>query len=301
MGYQVKPINIYEYISSNKILYWINYRYQPAFLNFKINNILEKEISKKFYLVWVEKGIFINLKNIKNSTNSIFIHFNPDNPFGLRKDGCWKLLLKNISYYNYHLTPRFTDSIYYRKHSKKITFPFCYDSKIHFHEDLEKDLTVTFIGSNHDNRYKFIYELEKILKFKINIYSDNWIGKYNKGVYGDQYRKIINRSKIMINFLTDSNLDEYSRRSLEIAACKTFFISQKGKVLKKIFRENLETFYFNSVSECAILINKFLNEPEKRNKIAEKANERIKELKLDNKYQLRNVISKITTSKDFDI
>ncbi len=295
LGYNVKPLNIINFTPKIKFLYWINYRYQPSIFNIKLLQILKKEILNDYSLIWIEKGIFIDIRKIKNKKRIPIIHFNPDNPFGKRHDGCWKLFIKNISLYDCHLTPRLSDNKFYKKITtkKKYTFPFCYDEKIHYYENLNKNLDVTFVGSNHDNRYEFVKKVEKILGFKINIYSDNWKGNYNKGVYGDEYRKIINKSKVMINFITNSNVDEYSRRSIEMAACKCFFISQKGKVQEKIFRESRETFYFNNELECAYLIKEYLISDKKRDIISENAYQRVNKLRLNNKYQMKKIIEKV--------
>ena len=90
LGYKLQPINIFENISSNKFIYWINFRYQPYLLNKKLIDKINFYMSDKFDLVWIEKGIFVDLRKIKNKKNIPIIHFNPDNPFGPRKDGCWK-------------------------------------------------------------------------------------------------------------------------------------------------------------------------------------------------------------------
>ena len=295
IGYKVEGINIFEYISKNKFLYWINYRFQIYILNYFLLRTINLRIKKKFDLIWVEKGIFIDLSKIKNHLKIPIIHFNPDNPFGKRNDGCWKLFLKNISKYDYHLTPRFSDTKYYNRLSanKKMHFPFCYDANVHYPENIKKDLDVTFIGSNHDKRINFINKLEKIIKMKINIYSDNWPKEHMQGVYGENYRRTINRSKIMINFITDSNFDEYSRRSIEIAACKTFFLSQKGKIQQKIFRENIETYYFENAEQCAKLILKFLSNEKEKLIISNNAFNRVKKLNLENKFQIKKIIQRV--------
>ena len=296
LGYKLQPINIFENISSNKFLYWINFRYQPYLLNKKLIDKINFYISDKFDLVWIEKGIFVDLRKVKNKKKIPIIHFNPDNPFGPRKDGCWKLFLKNLHNYSYHLTPRISDSRIYRHKYKtnKITFPFCYDNDVHYFEDINKDLDVTFIGSNHDNRYDFVKKLEEKLGWKINVFSDNWIGHHNRGVYKNEYRKIINRSKIMINFITNSNLDSYSRRSIEIAACKTFFISQKGSVQEKIFRNKEETYYFKDINHCSEIIKELLQNNNEIKRVAENAYNRVKKLKLDNESQMYRILKKLT-------
>ena len=42
IGYKVEGINIFEYISKNKFLYWINYRFQIYILNYFLENYKPK-------------------------------------------------------------------------------------------------------------------------------------------------------------------------------------------------------------------------------------------------------------------
>ena len=130
--------------------------------------------------------------------------------------------------------------------------PFSFDQNIHFKEsNLKKDLDVTFIGTPHDQRIEFLYELSKNISVNINIFSTEWrkfeakLSKnsnvnINNSIYGIDYREAINRSRIMLGFMTQSNIDEYSRRSFEISACGSFLLSQRSNFQKRFFRENKE-------------------------------------------------------------
>lgn len=296
---KVKTINIFEYVSKNKFIYWINYRFQPFLLIKKLNEKIIKEINKdNYHITWIEKGIFIHPKTLKKiKSKTILIHFNPDNCFGPREDGCWKTFIKCINLYDYNLLPRRINLREYRRigSKKNYLFPFTYDKKQQFFEKLNKKYEITFIGSNHDNRAEFIIEVEKYLDKKINIFSDNWPKNmsHNKGIYGDKYRRVINESKVLINFITKDNIDEYSRRSFEIAACKACFVSEEGSVQEKYFRNNIETLYFENPKKCAEKINLLLNNENLISEISEKAFKRVIELKMENSYQIQRILKKI--------
>ena len=144
----------------------------------------------------------------------------------------------------------------------------------------------------------------KKLDVTIHVYSAEW-KKFaeklasrtnvviNNAIYQSDYREIINKSKIMLGFITKSNVDEISYRSFEITACGSFLLSERTRFQKKFFREDKEAVYFSDVDECAAKIDYFLAHPKEREIIEEAGYKRVQKLELYNDYLINRVLDTI--------
>ena len=304
-------IDIEQFINpSNKVRYWLTFHYQCSIFLDKLNQAILSQLKEvKYDLVWFEKPIFIYRETLEciRSNNIVSVSYNPDNAFGPREDGCWRLYIENIDLFSHHLIPRRSNyhDIRSRSTAKIFFMPFSFDQNIHFKEsNIKKDLDVTFIGTPHDQRIEFLCELSNNISMNINIFSTEWrkfksqLSKnanvnISNSIYGNDYRQVINRSKIMLGFMTQSNIDEYSRRSFEISACGSFLLSQRSTFQKRFFRENKEAVYFDDVTECIDKINYFMDHPKERKIIELAGNRRVKELNFNNEYLLKRILNKI--------
>ena len=303
-----------EYINpKNTIRYRLAYRFQLNPLLKDLNKAIIQMVNSKSYdLVWFEKPIFIfgSTLDYINKKNISTVSLNPDNPFGLRDDGCWNLYLKNINLYNHHIIVRRSNFRDLKKRGvKSIHFmPFCYEKSKHFKEkgvdENQKEFDVTFIGNPYDNRIDFIDQLSKKLDVNIHVYSPEW-KKFakklasrtnvviNNAIYHSDYRETINKSKIMLGFITKSNIDDISIRSSEITACGSFLLSERTRFQKKLFREDKEAGYFDDVDECAEKINYYLANSLERIKLESAGHKRVKGLNLNNDYVVKRALSKL--------
>ena len=131
-----------------------------------------------------------------------------------------------------------------------------------------------------------IRELIKLFKARKNIIINNEI-------YQSGYREIINKSKIMLGFITKSNVDEMSYRSFEITACGSFLLSERTRFQKRFFREDKEAGYFDGIDECAEKIKYYLANPLERIKLELAGYRRAQELDLTNDYVVKRALSKL--------
>jgi len=308
-------IDTNRYINPQKPLsYRLAYRFQLAPLLRNLNNaIVEKINSNSYDLVWFEKPIFILKKTLRyiSAKKGIYtVSLNPDNPFGPRNDGCWGLYLENIHLYSHHIVMRRSNYKDLKKIGiKKVHFiPLCYEKNLHFKEknfnEDQKELDVTFIGTPYDNRINFIGLLSKKIEANINVYSTEW-KKFKKklgnkkniiisdAIYQSDYRNTINKSRIMLGFITRSNADEISFRSFEITACGSFLLSERTIFQQKFFKENKEAAYFDGVEECANKINYYLDNPLERIAIESAGHKRVQDLNLTNDSTMKRALSKI--------
>ena len=304
-------IDVNEYINpSDRLQYSLAYRFQLSILLKKFNNTIIKKINECDYdLIWFEKPIFIFEETLQviHQMGIKTVSYNPDNPFGTRHDGCWGLYLKNIKYFSHHIISRRSNYKDLKGLNAKdiIYIPLCSEKRIHFKdENIKKELEVTFIGTPYDSRLEFIDLLSRHVKTSIHVFSAEW-KKFNKkigsrsnviindAVYKSKYRSIINKSKIMLGFITRSNKDDLSFRNFEITACGSFLLSQRSSMQERIFRENTEAIYFNDVEDCASKIHHFLIHSDERETIANQGYKRSLELGLDNDFVIKRAFLKL--------
>lgn len=138
----------------------------------------------------------------------------------------------------------------------------CPDDKMNFMlENFSYKDDITFIGSSdsskiHNNRKTYINFLNK---------NFNNFKHYN-GVYGLEHNKIVNESKINLNFSpTDST--GVSVRIYKILASGGFLMSTPWKDLEKTFKVDRDIVIFNNETELQEKINFYLNNEDKRNDI----------------------------------
>ncbi len=138
----------------------------------------------------------------------------------------------------------------------------CPDDKMNFMlENFSYKDDITFIGSSdsskiHNNRKTYI----NFLKKNFNNF------KHHNGVYGLEHNKIVNESKINLNFSpTDST--GVSVRIYKILASGGFLMSTPWKDLEKTFKVDRDIVIFNNETELQEKINFYLNNEDKRNDI----------------------------------
>ena len=304
-------IDVNEYINpSDRLKFTLAYRLQLSIFLKKFNNAIINKINENTYdLIWFEKPIFIFEETLRiiNKMGIKSVSYNPDNPFGARDDGCWGLYLKNIKHYTHHIISRRSNYKNLKNMDAKdvIYIPLCSEKRLHFKEEnINKELDITFIGTPYDNRFEFIDQLSRDLKTTIHIFSAEWrnlkkkLGSrsnviINNAVYNSKYRSVINKSKIMLGFITQSNQDDLSFRNFEITACGSFLLSQRSSLQERIFRENVEAIYFDDIHDCISKVDYFLANSEERENIASAGHKRSLQLGLNNDFVVKRAFLKL--------
>jgi len=156
--------------------------------------------------------------------------------------------------------------------------PDMIDSKI-FHplNGVEKDLDVLFVGTPHSEPR---VELLKYLVnngVKVEIYGDGeWpeeLKPFAKpGVFGAEYNKLLNRSKIILNtnIINDVSL-YFSNRYFIGMATKTVGLNQYIPQLEDYFVDGKHMVFFNSHEQCLAEIEELLEDESKREYIEKEA------------------------------
>ncbi len=278
-----------------KLLRRISHRLAWRYLSLNIGNLfLEKVKSEKPDIVFIIKGWFYHPKVIKKIKeilpNSKLICFNPDNPFNTWHHGVsndW--IRKSIKYYDiYFIWGKFLIDLLYKSGVKKVEYlPFWYDSEFHYPIEVKDEKEreyygsdVAFIGTYDEERE---WWLNHIKDYNLKIWGNDW-WKANKElqkkwmgkpVYGEEFSKICNASKIILNVIRKQNIPSHNMRTFEAPACKAFVLSTRTDEVLEFFREDEEIACFSSPEELRRKIDFYLENHDLREKIINKGYEKV--------------------------
>lgn len=288
LGFETSAFDTNPYMQTGK---WLSDRVRlrtlvgPSIV--KLNDdLLRMSESFRPDLIWFDKALSVRLETLKKlrSRGAFTVHYNPDNPFGNSPGPGWRLFLSAIPEYDLHVVPRQVNLSQYRAAGAKDVrvMYFAYEPTIHFPpsdewSESDRIYDVTFIGSPHDERAKFLSRLHDDFGIKVKIWgSHKWprlLSKQAKdslwmggSVFNASYRGTIWRSKISLGFLTHSNCDELAHRAFEICACGGFLLAEESAGHRKAFDNNKEAVYFDSVESCAMQIKRYL--PDEKARVA---------------------------------
>lgn len=299
-GCEVLMINPYDYYTAglfnralNKMLtFLINLKERwgvRIYLNTESLNemIFEKikEFSPRFIVF--NKPVFIKpftVKNIQNEGIKVFAYY-PDDPFNPRTTS--RDLQKATPLYDCHFTTKsYTVSELLEAGAKKVVFiPHASDTTLYYPEEtLEEErkkigADVVFIGSYYEKYRAEI--LEKLCQrgYDLKVYGNRW-GKCRgfkclkekalmyKPVEADEYRRVMNSSKIALGLLAKVIPEQHTHRTFEIPACGTFMLHERTKEAMDLFKKGEEAEFFGSFEELVEKIDYYLKHDEERKRIA---------------------------------
>jgi spore maturation protein CgeB len=118
---------------------------------------------------------------------------------------------------------------------------------------------------------------------RVNVWGNGWgemVNRHpnlvikNEFLFGDDYSKAICATKINLNFLRKINRDEVTSRSVEIPACGGFMLGERTTRHLEFFDEGKEAEFFGSNAEMLEKVRYYLENNEKREKLARAGRER---------------------------
>ena len=125
-----------------------------------------------------------------------------------------------------------------------------------------------------------------------------FVNKYKGSVWGEEYVKVINMSKIVLNlFLNDYDQVKsgVNLRMVEIPACKAFQLSQHIPGIEKFLEVGKEIEIFQDNKQLTEKIDFFLAHDKERKTIAKNSYKKIKELTFANQIKcILKTIEKIS-------
>ncbi|MFA6534919.1 MAG: glycosyltransferase [Candidatus Babeliales bacterium] len=245
------------------------------------------------------------LNNIKtNNKNIKIINFYPDNPFTFWNGNSNANILLSLPVYDlfliwsHQLIP-----ILYSSGAKNVRyFPFGFDESI-FSQEIqlsENDHTkyqsdICFVGSWDAEREAWLTKLmHKIPALNLAIWGNRWnenlpqnsiLKTYLKGcaIYGIDMMKAFRLSKIVLNFIRKQNLDAHNMRTIEVAACKSFLLTERTKdQAELLFKEGVSIECFKDIDDLTSKINFYLSNHNARATITQNGYEEAQKYSIEN-------------------
>lgn len=272
--------------------------------------IKEAVRGQKFDIVWIEKGNTIRpstLRSVKKvNPGARLVSCSEDDMYAKHNRSFY--YLRGLKLYDMVFTTKVYNLTELASLGAKATTLFldAYDEKAHRPIELTSEeharfvCDVGFIGSfENDRAERMLYLAEHGVPVVVwgNGWS-TWAGRHpnliirNKPLYGDDYAKAINATKINLCFLRKINRDEVTSRSVEIPACGGFMLAERTKRHLEFFEEGKEAIFFDSNEELLELAKKYLMDDNTRKKIAEAGRERCLTSGYSMRAQLQKMIKK---------
>lgn len=309
-----EPINFWYRVAHRLFLYGLPIRLpNRSNANNKILSLIRKN---KYDIIWIDKGITINpktLKEIKKIQPSIkIVSYSPDNMV-LRHNQS-KNYLDSISLYDVHFTTKsYILEEMKRLGAKNVYFVNnSYESKFNYpHNVTDEDVLrlgadVGFVGTWEKERMESILYLTRN-GIKVRVFGDKkWSMCKNDnpnliiedhGLFNEDYAKSFRCFKISLCFLRKINYDQQTSRTMEIPACGGFMLAERTKEHQQLFEEGKEAEFFDSNEELLKKCRYYLEHEEERQRIVNGGICRCKESGYSNVDTLKRLVD-IVLKKD---
>lgn len=191
------------------------------------------------------------------------------------------------------------------KNAKFAFFPNISDNAFDRFYECEKTNDIIYISRDYkeDNRHKFALMLDEFCK-KENLKYKIYASLGNPVIFGDEYHKVINKSKIAINFNRDDELEceksnkflGASDRMAQFMGCGVCTFSPVIAGFERFFTHEKEIVYFKNPSDCFEKIKEYLHD-DKYAKIAKAGRE--KALNLANAKRVTKFMIEMIFSEKF--
>lgn len=278
------------FLARNRYFHHLFWRFLAVFYQRKL---IKEIVGKKPDLVFILKGFLIKPKTLlaikKKLPKAKLFNFNTDNPFNTWHHGnsnSW--IRKSIPLYDaYFIWGKFLLEPIKKSGAQRVEYlPFSYDSKLHHPvetTEIEKNFfgsDIAFVGSWDEERE---WWLSHLLQYDLKIWGNSWekadkkIQKkwQKKEVIGEEFSKVCNTSKIILNIIRRQNIPAHNMRTFEVPACGGFLLSVKTEEAQDFFKESEEMAYFSSPEELKEKIEFYLENEGLRKKIAEAGYQRL--------------------------
>ena len=268
-----------------------------------LGNLLYKKVNERLLdivslykpeIVFIIKGALIfpdTLRKIKEKINPLILNFNPDNPFNINRGASNNLIRKSIPIYDCYFTwGKFLIPELKKVGAKQVEYlPFAYDQKLHYPltiSEEEKNIygsDVAFIGSWDKEREEW---LQNLSDYDLAIWGNAW-GKLKHGsqlkkkwkgreVVGEDFSKVCNASKIVLNLIRKQNGNAHNMRTFEVPACQGFMLTTRTEEQCRLFTEDREIACFGTPEELKMKIDYYLSQDELRSNISSNAYKKVK-------------------------
>jgi spore maturation protein CgeB len=245
-------------------------------------------------LVFVIKGDDIprsTLESAQRKSDAAFCNWNPDNPFMTRsQERRLDTYLDALPVYDcvFIWSEQLMSDLSDYGAERIEHLPFGFDPTVHYSAPLseEYEAEVAFVGHTSDKRKQYMHALSG-LEIDLAIYGDYWkrptadrtLRKHVRAgtIYGEKYCSAFCSADIVVNIVSDHNLDAYNMRTFEIPATGSFMLRTDTPGQRKIFEEGKAAAYFEEPADLRRTVKRYLNNEAKREAVAASGRETVRE------------------------
>lgn len=228
-------------------------------------------------IVFIYRGIHIKpetIKALKINVQCQVYGYNNDDPFSIQYPKYfWRHFISSIYEYDHIFCYRQKNIHDYLSlgYSSTSLLRSYYLKENNYFMDLSPISDVVFIGHfENDGRDE---SLKKLIDagFVVDIHGPHWenskhydffvnyLGRKISPVFGSDYNKVINLSKIALVFYSKLNNDTYTRRCFEIPATKRLMLAEYTRDMAEgLFYEGLDADYFRNDDELVEKVTMYL-------------------------------------------
>ena len=276
-------------------------------------DLLDAVKREKPDIFWADKLLLLKPGTLKELRRlGVFtVSYMIDNAFGPRRDPGWRMYVRDIPWFDLHVTQRDVSIGHYLERGARnvMKVQTAYEPTIHYPpevplKDAERTREVSFIGTPYDDRADVLTRVADAgLPVIVSGNPRQWgqaltpdayarIFRFGE-LYEKEYREAIWGSKINLSFLTKANQDEYTHKSFEIAACGGFLLAERCKGHELKFKEDEEAVFFSDTSDLIAKLRRYLPDEAARTRIAAAGCARAKRDGYYNDVQVQRILEKI--------
>lgn len=316
LGHRVSVINLYDCLPRN--IWWHranNYSggrlSQPWVRRF----VADRMPPRTFDVAWVDSGQFVGPSVIAllRRRAARVVNYNHDDPTGNRDGRAWNLFRATVPHYDLLATVRqpTADDLVRAGARRVVRVLMSFDELAHRPRRItEADRQqwgseVVFVGSWMPERGPFMKRLVE-LGVPLTIIGDHWqkapelpalrMAWRCAAVYGDDYAKAIQCSRVALGLLSKGNRDLHTTRSTEIPALGGLLCAERTTEHARMFREGEEAVFWADAEECAAQCLALLSDEDRRRRIALAGSEAVRRGAFGNESVLAQILQALETA-----
>jgi hypothetical protein len=313
LGHRVTVLNLLECLPRNiwlrRLNNWTGYAVcQTEAANF----VARRLVGRNYDLAWVDGGQMVGPKvmALLRQHARHLVNYNHDDPTGERDGRAWGSFKRAVTLYDLLVTVRpETEAELKALGARQVLRVWrSYDEVDHRPREITPDdqtrwgSEVVFVGTWMPERGAFMAELVR-RGLPLAIYGDFWpkaaqwrelkAAWRGPAVYGDDYAKAIQCSKIALGLLSKENRDHHTTRTAEIPALGGLLCAERTNEHMQLFVEGKEAVLWGDAPECARVCEEMLANNVRRETITQGGKVAVHRHGLGNEAILSAVIQKL--------
>lgn len=313
LGHRVSVLNLQDCLPRNiwlrRLNNWTGYAdCQAATAKFVAGRLGQR----KYDVAWVDGGQMVGPKVVAvlRQYARHLVNYNHDDPTGTRDGRAWGSFKRAVPHYDLLVTVRpETEGELKALGARRVLRVWrSYDEVDHRPRAIAPadrarwGSEVVFVGSWMPERGPFVAELVR-RGLPLAIYGDFWpkAAEWTElkavwrgpAVYGDDYAKAIQCSKIALGLLSKENRDNHTTRTAEIPALGGLLCAERTDEHTQLFVEGKEALFWRDAVECVRVCNEILANEVQRQMIARQGSAAVQRHGLGNESILDLVIQEL--------